>query len=156
MDIVRIIIWGLAATIVLTIVLAASKPLGWSRMDLPFMLGTLFTPNRNRAPFYGFLAHLVMGWFFAFLYAIAFESLQLFTWWLGVLMGFVHALFVLTTGLQILNAFHPRMARPYQGPTPTRQLQPPGFFALNYGAGTPVITVLAHLFYGAMLGGFYR
>ena len=46
------------------------------------------------------------------------------------------------------------MARPFQGPTPTRQLEPPGFLALNYGKGTPVATFLAHLIYGTVLGIF--
>jgi len=34
-------------------------------------------------------------------------------------------------------------------------LEPPGFFALNYGIGTPVAVLIAHLVYGAVLGGFY-
>lgn len=28
--------------------------------------------------------------------------------------------------------------------------------ALNYGRQTPLITLLAHVVYGGMLGGFYR
>lgn len=64
--------------------------------------------------------------------------------------------FVLTVGLHIVNAIHPRMARPFQGPTPTRQLEPPGFLALNYGKGTPLVTFLAHLIYGAVLAVFYN
>jgi hypothetical protein len=48
------------------------------------------------------------------------------------------------------------MAHPYQGPTPTKQLQPPGFFAINYGRGTAVVTLVAHLLYGSMLGFFYH
>jgi hypothetical protein len=35
-------------------------------------------------------------------------------------------------------------------------LQPPGFLALNYGRRTPLVTVAAHLLYGAILGAFYR
>jgi hypothetical protein len=31
-------------------------------------------------------------------------------------------------------------------------LEPPGLLALNYGAGTPVVTLVAHLVYGAVLG----
>jgi hypothetical protein len=51
---------------------------------------------------------------------------------------------------------HPRMASERQGPTPTRQLEPPGFLALNYGKRTPISVVLAHLLYGGLLGAFYR
>jgi hypothetical protein len=36
-----------------------------------------------------------------------------------------------------------------------RQLEPPGFLALNYGYETPVAVLIAHLAYGAILGAFY-
>ncbi|SFH36399.1 hypothetical protein [Pontibacter chinhatensis] len=147
-------LWGFAATLILTILMAASRPLGLTRMDLPFLLGTFFTPNRNKAPLLGFAVHLVMGWLFAFIYAAAFESSQLSTWWFGMAVGFVHGAFVLTVGLQLLTTLHPRVANSYQGPTPTRQLEPPGFLALNYGRGTPLVTLLGHLVYGGVLGLF--
>jgi hypothetical protein len=156
MNISDILLWGFAATLILTTIMAVSKPLGLTRMDLPFILGTLFTSNRNKAPLYGFLAHLIIGWLFAFIYAIAFKSANLYTWWFGLSTGFVHGAFVLSAGLQIVGALHPRMAQPYQGPTPTRQLEPPGFFALNYGKGTPLVTMLAHLVYGGVLGTFFH
>jgi hypothetical protein len=155
MHISNLLLWGFAATLILTVLLSASRPLGLTRMDLPFMLGTLFTSNRNNAPWLGFFAHLVMGWLFASIYAAAMASSGLYTWWFGAAIGLVHGAFVLTIGLEIMNYIHPRMARPYQGPTPTRQLEPPGFLALNYGKGTPLITLLGHLFYGAILGTFY-
>lgn len=150
----EIILWGFASTIVLTTIMAVAKPLGISRMDIPFLLGTMFTANRNKAAFYGLVSHVVIGQAFAFLYAMAFASVEMSTWWFGISIGLVHGAFVLSAGLQVLSSFHPRMAQPYQGPTPTRQLQPPGFFAINYGKGTPVITILAHLIYGCMLGIF--
>ncbi|MBC5775388.1 hypothetical protein H8S95_15010 [Pontibacter sp. KCTC 32443] len=155
MHITNLLLWGFAATLILTVLLSVSRPLGLTRMDLPFMLGTLFTSNRDNAPWLGFLAHLAMGWLFASIYVAAFESTGLQTWWFGAAIGLVHAAFVLTVGLQIMNYIHPRMARPYQGPTPTRQLEPPGFLALNYGSGTPLITLIGHLVYGGVLGGFY-
>ncbi|HEY0896902.1 MAG TPA: hypothetical protein VGE15_10160 [Sphingobacteriaceae bacterium] len=150
----EVLLWGFGSTLILTIMMAVSKPLGLTRMDLPFLLGTIFTASRDRAPWYGFMVHLVIGWIFAFLYAWAFSSSGLHTWWFGVMIGFVHGSFVLSAGLQLLAAFHPRMAQPYHGPTPTRQLEPPGFFALNYGRGTPAVTLLAHLVYGGVLGFF--
>jgi hypothetical protein len=33
-------------------------------------------------------------------------------------------------------------------------LEPPGFLMRNYGSATPVATVLAHIAYGAIVGGF--
>src|SRR5215213_8626621 len=143
MNIYNLILWGFAATLILTSIMTTAKYLGFTRMDLPFLLGTLFTSNRNKAPWLGFMIHLMIGWFFAFVYDSAFRSSGLQNWWFGLAIGFVHAAFVLTIGLQIVNSFHPRMARPFQGPTPTRQLEPPGFLALNYGRGTPIVTFLA-------------
>jgi hypothetical protein len=156
MNISIIIFWGFAATVVLTIIMAASKPLGLTRMDIPFLLGTLFTSDRNKAPWFGFLIHLLLGWIFALIYSLAFDLTGLKTWWFGMLIGFVQSAFVLSVGLQLVGTFHPRMAQPFQGPTPTRQLEPPGFFALNYGKGTPIVTIVAHLVFGAILGTFYH
>lgn len=156
MNMGNLILWGFVATLILTSVMAGSKHLGMTRMDLPFMLGTMFTADRNKASSFGFLAHVMMGWIFSLIYGAAFESSGLANWWFGMAIGFVHAAVVLSVGLEVLNFLHPRMARPFQGPTPTRQLQPPGFFALHYGRGTPLITFTAHLLYGAVLGLFYR
>jgi uncharacterized membrane protein YagU involved in acid resistance len=156
MNIISLLFWGFAATVVLTTFIAIAKHLGFTRIDLPFMLGTLFTKSRDKAVRVGFLVHFVLGWFFAFIYGAAFETSGLQNWWFGLVIGFVHAAFILSVGMQMLNSLHPRMARPYQGPTPTRQLQPPGFFALNYGKGTPLATFIAHLAYGIVLGVFYN
>lgn len=151
----NLILWGFAGTLVLTTVMVSAKPLGLTRIDLPFMLGTLFSDNRDKAARLGFACHLAMGWIFAFIYGATFESAGMATWWFGAAIGFVHASFVLSAGLMILNSIHPRMARPNQGPTPVRVLEPPGFLALNYGKGTPIVTLLAHLIYGGILGAFY-
>ncbi|WP_114779177.1 hypothetical protein [Botryobacter ruber] len=156
MNIDNLLLWGFAATLILTTLMAGSKPLGFTRMDIPFLLGTMFTANRNKAPWIGFVSHLVMGWIFAFIYGAAFESAGLHTWWFGLAIGLVHGAFVLAVGLPVFSFLHPRIASPAQGPTPTRQLEPPGFLALNYGKGTPLVTLLAHLIYGSVLGIFYN
>lgn len=155
MNVGNIILWGFAATVILTTIMAGAKHYGLTRMDLPFMLGTMLTSDRNKAPWIGFMFHLMMGWIFACIYGAAFESSGLDTWWFGLAIGFVHAAFVLTVGMRIVNFIHPRMANPSQGPSPTRQLQPPGFLSLNYGKTTPLATMIAHLVYGGVLGLFY-
>jgi hypothetical protein len=154
MNVGEAMLWGFAATVILTTIMVGSKYLGLTRIDLPFMLGTIFTESRDKAVRIGFLSHMIMGWVFTFIYGAAFYFAELRTWWFGSAIGFVHAAFVLTAGLQIMTSFHPRMARPFQGPTPTRQLEPPGFLALNYGRGTPIATFLAHVIYGTVLGIF--
>jgi hypothetical protein len=57
--------------------------------------------------------------------------------------------------LPLLPGIHPRMVSDFRGPEPTRLLEPPGFLARNYGRATPIITILAHMIYGAILGTFY-
>jgi hypothetical protein len=113
-------------------------------------------PTGREGTFGIFGMHLVNGWLFALVYTAAFESWRRSTWWLGGLIGLVHALFVLTAAMPLLPSMHPRMASEQHGPTPTRQLEPPGFLALNYGRRTPVSVVVAHVLYGTILGAFYR
>ena len=147
--------WGAMATAVLTLVLTASQGLGWSRISLPYVIGTMFASDRSRAMAVGFVAHWVLGLGFALLYALVFEAWGRSGALLGAGLGVFHGLFVLVVGMEFLAAIHPRMASRHHGPTPTRQLEPPGFFALNYGRGTPVVTLLAHAAFGALLGAFY-
>src|SRR3954447_20935193 len=121
------ILWGFVGTLVLTSVMAGTQGIRFTRMSLPYMLGTMFTADRDRAKLLGFLVHLVNGWIFSLLYVAAFQSWRRATWWLGAAIGFVHVAFVLTAGMLILPGLHPRMASEQQGPTTTRQLEPPGF-----------------------------
>ncbi|MFB6279156.1 MAG: hypothetical protein ABEK75_06595 [Salinibacter sp.] len=149
------LLWGLFATGVLTLLMSTSQGLGWSRMSFPFMIGSMFTSHRGRAMALGFGLHIVFGLAFALLYALVFESWQWATWWLGGLLGVFHGLFLLIVLMPALPDLHPRMASPHYGPTPTRQLEPPGFMALNYGRNTPALTLAAHVVYGILLGLFY-
>ena len=156
MNLRGILLWGFAGTTVLTTILWASQAFGFTRMDLPLILGLMVTPYRDRAKVYGFLMHLLNGWLFALVYAAFFASLRRTTWWLGATIGLIHGLFVLLVGLPSLPGFHPRMATDAAGPEPTRELEPPGFLALNYGRQTAIVTLVAHIIFGAILGTFYR
>jgi len=149
------LLWGFAATVVLSTLMAAAQGVGLSRMSLPMMLGTMFTADRRRALLIGFALHFVNGWLFAVLYARIFEDWRLATWWVGAGIGLAQALVVLIALMPVLPAIHPRMASEGRGPEPTRALEPPGFLALNYGHLTPTITLLAHTVYGGILGAFY-
>jgi hypothetical protein len=149
------LLWGFVATLVLTTVMAGSQGAGLTRMNLPYMLGTMFTPNRDLARAIGFGIHLVDGWMFSLLYVAAFQAWGGATWWRGAAVGLVHASFVLVVGVRIMPGLHPRMASEEQGPTLGRQLEPPGFLALNYGLQTPLSVLAAHLVFGAILGAFY-
>lgn len=156
MNLESIALWGFVATVFLSTIMAAGQGLGFSRMSLPFLLGTVFTVDQRRATVIGFAIHFFNGWLFALFYALVFEQLCRAGWWLGALVGLLQAMAVLVMLMPILPHLHPHMADEHRGPEPTRALEPPGFLALNYGRQTPLITVLAHLIYGATLGAFYE
>jgi heme A synthase len=82
-------VFGIAATVTLTGIMVAAQLAGFSRMDIPLMLGTLFTEQPDRARFLGFLVHLVNGQLFALVYAAAFSLLGRSGWWLGALFGWL-------------------------------------------------------------------
>ncbi len=149
------LLWGFVATVVLTTILSASQGLHLTRMNIPFLLGTIFHAGSRPASRTGFLVHLANGWIFALVYVAAFHAWGGATWWRGAAVGLVHALFVLAAAMPVLPVFHPRMAMSDQGPTAVRRLEPPGFFALHYGARTPLSVVFAHVLYGIVLGAFY-
>jgi hypothetical protein len=149
------LLWGFAATAVLTTLMAGSEGIGLTRMNIPHMLGTMFTPNRDRAKVYGAMFHFLNGWAFSIVYVAAFHVAHRFDWWFGALVGLVHGAFVAAVALPVMPGVHPRMASELRGPTVGRQLEPPGFLALNYGARTPISILLAHVAFGAILGSFY-
>ena len=89
------LIWGFAATVVLTTISALTQGLGLTRMNLPYMLGTIFTPDRDRARAYGLGVHFLGGWVFSLIYVLLFQALGVAGWWRGAIIGLVHAMFVL-------------------------------------------------------------
>ncbi|MBT2507643.1 hypothetical protein J7I98_17455 [Streptomyces sp. ISL-98] len=152
--------WGAAAgafvgTLVLTTTLRAASELSLTRMDLPFLLGTAVTVNRTRAKAVGYLMHFLNGQIFAFMYYAVFLAIDRAGWWLGALFGLAHGFFVGTALVNILLPLvHPRMGSPLTSAPNVALLEPPGFLMLNYGPSTPLVTVLAHIGYGAIVGGF--
>jgi len=156
MNVASWLLWGFVGTVVLTTMLSASQALGMTRLNVPFLLGAAFAGDRDRAKAIGFVVHLLDGWLFSLLYVAAFQAWHRATIALGVVVGLVHAAFVLVVVMGLLPAVHPRMASEQAGPTELRSLEPPGFLALHYGAQTPVSIIAAHAVFGAILGAFYR
>ena len=149
------LLWSFVATLALTSVMAGSQGLHLTRMNLPYMLGSIFTPNRERAKLIGWVFHLMTGCIFSLASGAALHAWGGAPGGAAAAIGLVQAIFVLTVVVGLLPSFHPRMASEHSGPTVTRQLEPPGFLALNYGYQTPISVVVAHLIYGAILGAFY-
>lgn len=155
MNLPSILLWGLAATVVLTTLTIAAQSFGFTRIDLPFIIGTMFTPDRDRARVYGNLVHLLNGWAFAIVYALFFETTHCAGIGFGAIIGLVQGIVVVVVFLPILPGIHPRMVSDFRGPEPTRLLEPPGFLALNYGRNTPIVLMVSHMIYGAIIGSFY-
>ena len=130
--------------------------MGLSRLSLPSLLGTFFTSHRRQAMVFGVLVYTIGGWLFAFVYFLLFASVRIYTWWFGALADLVHGVFLLTCALPLLPFVHPRMASQYHSATSFRQLEPPGFLAMNYGYHTPLSTLIALIVYGVTLGGFVQ
>jgi hypothetical protein len=145
-------ILGLVATAALTAVMISAQLAGLTRLDLPLVLGTIVTEDPDRARILGFVIHLCIGQGFALGYAAIFAVLDTATWWLGGILGILHAAIALTVLLPLLAGVHPRMASLRAGPASTSTLEPPGLLALNYGIQTPVVAGLAHVTYGVILG----
>lgn len=154
------IVWGaLAGAAVGATVLAGglriAQELGWTRMDIPFLLGTMFTENRRVAAVIGYVLTLAIGLVFGLLYAAVFAATGLTSWWFGLLLGLVHALF---SGGALVNlllpAVHPRMGTAWTDARSTPLLEPPGFLLVNYGRRTVFVHLVLHLAFGAIVGAF--
>jgi hypothetical protein len=146
---------GFVGTLVLTTVLRTASEFHLTRMDLPFLLGTAITGDRARAKAIGYLAHFVMGQLFALGYFALFLALGRHDWWLGALFGLVHGLVAGTVLINVLlPVVHPRMGTPLSDAGTVALLEPPGFMARNYGLGTPVVSLFAHVAYGTVIAVF--
>ena len=146
---------GFAGTLVLTTALRAGNELHLTRIDLPFLLGTAFTSDRTRAKALGYVLHFLVGLVFALIYYAVFSAIDRSGWWLGAAFGLVHGLFSGTALVDtLLPLVHPRMGTPSTAAPGAALLEPPGFMMLNSGARTPLVSLVAHIAYGALVGGF--
>jgi hypothetical protein len=149
------IVGGVVGTLVLTTILRATSELGLTRMDLPFLLGMALSEERVHAKALGYGLHFIFGLLFALAYYVVFTTIDRSGFLLGAAFGLVHALFAGTVLVNVLlPVVHPRMGTGFDAAGSAPLLEPPGFLLLNYGKQTPIVTILAHLAYGAIVGGF--
>jgi hypothetical protein len=149
------LVGGVIGTIVLTSGLRLAQAAGWTRMDIPLLLGTIFSDDRSRASAIGYALHFSNGVLFSLGYYGVFRAVGHAGWAFGAGLGVVHAAFAggaLVTVL--LPVIHPRMGTPWSDAEETPILEPPGFMLMNYGRRTVVWTVVTHIAYGAIIGGF--
>ena len=146
---------GFAGTLVLTTVLRGASEARLTRIDLPFLVGTLATSNRRVAKLVGYLAHFGLGLVFALVYYGLFDAIGRSGWALGALFGLVHGVFSATALVNVvLPVVHPRMGTRFTAANEFPLIEPPGFLMRNYGRSTPVVSVAAHVLYGTIVGGF--
>jgi hypothetical protein len=146
---------GFAGTLVLTTALRTANELKLTRMDLPFLLGTALSDDRTRAKAVGDLLHFLAGMVFALVYYAIFLAIGRSGWLLGAIFGLAHGLFSATALVNLLLPLvHPRMGTASTAAPSVALLEPPGFMMLNYGPRTPLISLAAHVLYGALVGGF--
>lgn len=155
MSVVGALAGGLVGTLVLTSALRVAQELGLTRMDIPLLLGTAFAAERGRANAIGYAVHFFNGLVFSLLYAAIFAAVGRDGWLFGAALGLVHALFAGGALVNILlPAVHPRMGARWSSAESTPLLEPPGFMLVNYGRHTALVTVVGHVAYGAIVGGF--
>ena len=153
-------IWGALAggavgTILLTSGLRIAQEVGWTRMDIPLLLGTVFTDRRGRASVIGYAVHFANGLLFALAYYAVFRAVEHAGWLFGAALGVVHAALAGGALLTVLlPAVHPRMGTPWSDAEETPLLEAPGFMLQNYGRRTVIWTFAGHVLYGAIVGGF--
>jgi hypothetical protein len=146
---------GLVGTVVLTSSVSLAQELGLTRMDLPLLLGTVFTADRHRASVIGYAIHFCNGLIFASLYGIVFLAVGSAGWLFGAALGVVHGLFAGGALINVLlPAIHPRMGTRYSDAEESPILEPPGFMLRNYGPYSAISNLVAHVAYGAIIGGF--
>ncbi len=146
---------GFVGTIVLTTGSRLAQELGWTRMDIPLLLGTAFTSDRKRATAIGYVLHFANGIAFSLLYGLVFEAIGRAGLLLGLALGFVHGAFAGGALLNVLlPVVHPRMGTAWTDAREAPILEQPGFLLSNYGRSTMLLTGVLHLVYGALVGVF--
>ena len=144
---------GMIGTLAMTTIIKAATELGVTRMDLALLLGTVVTENRRKARALGYTFYFVIGAVFAVAYGGFFAIIGRSSWQLGALLGVLHAVFIATVLVSVLlPVVHPRMATPDTAANDTTLIEPPGFLMLNYGRNTFLVTLAAHIVYGALVG----
>lgn len=144
---------GLIGTVVMTAFMYVAAITGM-KMDMPMMLGTMFTRRGTAAWVIGAMMHLAMGAMFFLAYAGLFDVLGIesavVAW--AALFGGAHGL-IAGMALGMMPAMHPRLEP--AGAAPGAGVPAPGMFALRFGLMGPVAVVMLHVVYAAVAAAVY-
>lgn len=141
----RAILAGLVGTAALTLVLAWGPTIGAPPLNLPLWDGTFFTLNLGLALVFGYLIHFAIGVALALLYQKrVLPRLTGEGWQRGALFGAGIWGILMIVGLPLFDWLDPLVENGL--------MVSPGVFALGLGTAAPVMMLMAHLVYGALVG----
>ena len=141
-DFSRAMLAGLIATIIMSIMQAVAPLMGFPRMDIAAMLGSML----GGSLLVGWIVHLMMGtilWAAVYAYIVE-PRLGGAPWLRGLTYGFLLAVFVLIIGFPLVGAM-------FSSLTPK-----PGFLGMGMGGAMGTMgVIIGHLVYGLVLGTIY-
>lgn len=140
--------WGAIATVVFQLFSMMGKAMGMTRMDLLDLLGSaVAAPGSSAATLTGAMMHLANGALLGVFWAYGAALLDVPADWVsGAVWGVVltpFAMLMMTTA----GSVHPAIRRGDQ--------EDPGPAATNFGAMTPMGSLVGHIVYGIVLGWGY-
>lgn len=162
------LIAGFVGTVVMTLLMNASKAAGMTNMPpMPLVMGSMVLGERKTAMGTGAMAHfIVMGTvMFGLAYAALFTAFDNDAWWVGPAIGVVHGVVVRIVAMPMMPKMHPRMDDDASGlsggETVTEgagglRVTAPGLLGSRWGGMTPVGLVMGHAVYGLAAALFYQ
>jgi hypothetical protein len=143
------IVWGVVATLAFTLFSIMGGAMGVSRMDNLDLLGSMMAqPGSTASRTIGAVIHHTNGALLAIAWAYGVALLGLPANWLtGLVWGVILTALALLM-LSTMGALHPAIRSGEQ--------EDPGLMATNFGAMTPLASLMGHLVYGLVLGLLYQ
>ncbi len=150
MNIIGAIVAGLAGTIAMTVLMMIAPMMGMPKMDIPGMLGSMFSAKGNTV--LGYVMHLMNGVIFAIIYALIWSTGFLPTNLTGgvvggLALGLAHWIIV-----GLLFAMVPIMHAGIKA----GEVKAPGLYMTNMGGTMGFIGgMMGHLLFGLVVGVVY-
>lgn len=171
LDLLAALASGLVATLVMTAMMQVATRVGMTDMPpMPLVMGSMMSGDRRTATLIGGMLHFVMMGtvVFGIAYGSLFTALDDTSWWVGLVIGAIHALIVGVMFMPMMPKVHPRMStHPAGTGTPNGlgtigagqygevEVAAPGVLGKNWGAMTPVGFIMGHAVYGLVLALVY-
>ena len=145
----RALLGGVVGTAAFTVLAYAGPLMGFPRMDIATMLGTMIVSDPAGAFWPGMAMHFMIGLILALGYAALFASwLPGAPWLRGAIYGLVPWAMAMVVVMPMMAVVHPLVV--------AGMMPAPGFFLLGMGTVmAPLGSLIGHLVYGAVVGAIY-